>query len=224
VQVAVSRLRSLLDPGRTGPSAVRTSLAGYQLSTDRDAVDVWVFERAADEALLGTSPAARLALCDRALDLWAGDPYADCAAPLVSAEAARLEELHLGLHGARAGAMVRLGRPDAAVRMLAHVVPGQPYREDLWALLARAQYACDRQADALATLATLRARLAADLGVDPSPRTRALEEQVLRQDAALVAGSRPSPHPEIRHARPHQRARVGRCTASSVTPRSRVAV
>lgn len=60
-----------------------------------------------------------------------------------------------------------------------------PYREPRWALLARAQYAAGRQADALATLRTLRGTLADDLGIDPSPEVVALEAAMLRQDPSL---------------------------------------
>ena len=77
------------------------------------------------------------------------------------------------------------GIPAAAVRLLAAVAPEHPYREQLWALLARAQYACTRQADALTTLATLRSRLAEDLGVDPSPVVRDMERAILTQDPSL---------------------------------------
>ena len=81
----------------------------------------------------------------------------------------------------RAEALLALGHPATAARLLASVAPDHPYREQLWALLARAQYACARQADALATLATLRTRLAEDLGVDPSSAVRSTEQAILTQ-------------------------------------------
>ena len=87
------------------------------------------------------------------------------------------------MHEARAEALVALGHP-AAGRPTPRTdgAGSHPYRERLWALLARAQYACARQADALATLARLRTSLAEDLGVDPSPLVRAMEQRILAQD------------------------------------------
>ena len=56
----------------------------------------------------------------------------------------------------------------AAVRAEAQAT-ATPYREERWGLLARAQYAAGRQADALATIRTLRRTLGDELGIDPSP-------------------------------------------------------
>ena len=185
MQVAVSRLRSLLDPARSGRSVVQTTPAGYHLGAAPDAVDVWIFEDLVEQALAARSAVDRLVLGTRAAELWAGEPYAECQAMSLRAEATRLAELHVTVQECRADALLTLGHPAAAVRLLARHAPDHPYREQLWALLARAQYACARQADALATLATLRARLAEDLGVDPSPLVRSTEHAILTQDSAL---------------------------------------
>ncbi len=198
VQVVVSRLRALLDPGRSGPVRVATTPAGYHLEAEPGEVDVWVFEDLAERSLSASTPADRVVLGTRADELWAGEPYAECEAPSLRAEAARLVELHVTVQESRAEALLSLGHPAAAVRLLAPVVPVHPYREQLWALLARAQYACARQADALATLATLRSRLAEDLGVDPSPLVRAMEQSILAQDPGLTGGQDASPRTRIR--------------------------
>lgn len=206
VQVVVSRLRALLDPGRAGPASVETTPAGYHLVAERDAVDVWRFESLAESAVSAPTPADRLVRGTLAAELWVGDPYAECRAPSLRAEASRLVELHVTVQETRAEALLELGHPAAAVRLLAPVMPEHPYREQLWALLARAQYACARQADALATLATLRTRLAEDLGVDPSSVVRAMEQAILTQDPGLGAPSGIGSVP----ARHHSRVRVGR--------------
>jgi DNA-binding SARP family transcriptional activator len=187
VQVAVSRLRSLLDPTRTGQRDVHSGPAGYSLALDPALVDAWQFEELAELALSASTPADRLVLGTRADELWVGEPYAECRSPLLQAEATRLGELHVTVQEVRAEALLQLGHPAAAVRLLAPVAPEHPYREQLWALLARSQYACARQAEALATVATLRSRLAEDLGVDPSALVRATEQSILTQDPGLVA-------------------------------------
>ena len=211
VQVAVSRLRALLDPTRSGPVRVATSPAGYQLAAAMDEVDAWVFEDLAERALAAPTAADRLVLGTRATELWAGAPYAECQAPSLRAEATRLAELHLTVQESRAEALLELGHPAAAVRLLAPVAPEHPYREQLWALLARSQYACARQADALATLAELRSRLAEDLGVDPSSVVRSMEQAILAQDPGLTPVAPARAAPSVAHGR----VRVGRGSACS---------
>ena len=71
--------------------------------------------------------------------------------------------------------------------MLSPLVEGDLFRERLWSLLALALYRCDRQAEGLGTLRRLRGNLVEELGVDPSPSIRALEEDVLAQAPHLDA-------------------------------------
>ncbi|WP_276527274.1 AfsR/SARP family transcriptional regulator, partial [Nocardia cerradoensis] len=66
-----------------------------------------------------------------------------------------------------------------------------PWREDAWALLASALYQAGRQADSLSVLRRARAALADELGLDPGPRLRRLEADILAQDPRLEP--RPSP-------------------------------
>ncbi len=189
LQVAVSRLRTLLEPGREARTATRlvSTAAGYALRADVDVVDTWRFEAAAEAALVARSSEDRLSLSDQALASWSAAPYADDDAPMVRAEIGRLEELNLTLHEHRARTLLDLGRPEEAQRSLAELAPRHPFREQMWGLLALAQYQSSRQADALATLRTLRERLADELGVDPSQGIRDLEEGVLRQELAPAA-------------------------------------
>src|SRR4051812_39649438 len=83
VQVAVSRVRALLDPERTGRPTVESTPAGYRLVAATDEVDGWVFEDLAEQALSAPTPADRLVLGTRAAELWRGEPYAECHAPML---------------------------------------------------------------------------------------------------------------------------------------------
>jgi DNA-binding SARP family transcriptional activator len=197
LQVAVSRLRSQLEPerrARTGTRLVSTA-AGYSLVAETAEVDTWTFESLADQALRAVDPDERLRLADEARALWSTTPYADCDAPAVRSETTRLEELRLTVEELRARTLLELGRPDETLRDLAVLAPQHPYREPMWSLLALAQYQCSRQADALETLRRLRERLADELGVDPSAEIQQLEQQVLRQDPALAVATRTAPAP-----------------------------
>ena len=89
-------------------------------------------------------------------------------------------------------ARMRLGEP--VIGELEAAVAAHPYQERLWELLIAALYDGGRQADALAAYRRVRARLADDLGLEPGPRLRELERQVLEHDAGLraPAGNLPS--------------------------------
>ena len=54
-------------------------------------------------------------------------------------------------------------------------------QEQLWAHWMIALYRCGRQAKALRAYATLRATLADQVGLDPSPALRDLERAILEQ-------------------------------------------
>ncbi len=141
---------------------------------------------------------------ETALARWRGAPYADCAdTEWVRAEVERLDELRLSLIEARSAALLALGHPDRVATEVRPLAEQHPFREHLWSLLALAQYQTLRQADALATLRTLRARLDEDLGVDPSPEVQHLERDLLQQSphAPRRPGSScPRPHPPRRPA------------------------
>ncbi len=92
----------------------------------------------------------------------------------------------------RADAALRLGRAAQLVADLDQLTAQHPLREEAWRLLALALYQSGRQGDALAALRRARARLAEELGVDPGPALRQLEEDILAQAPQLSA---PAPTP-----------------------------
>ena len=98
---------------------------------------------------------------------------------------ARLEEVRLGLLEDVMAARVDLGAGGELVGELEALVEQHPLRERLWASLITALYRAGRQADALAAYTRVRRLLVDELGVEPGPDLRALEQQVLRQSAAL---------------------------------------
>ena len=101
---------------------------------------------------------------------------------------ARLEEVRLGLLEDMMAARVDLGAGGELVGELETLVSRHPLRERLWASLMTALYRGGRQADALAAYARVRRLLIDELGVEPGPDLRALEQQLLRQSAALGGG------------------------------------
>lgn len=79
------------------------------------------------------------------------------------------------------------------VTYLPELIAVHPFREHLWALYARALYQGGRQADALEALSRARQRLLEDLGLDPGPELKELEDKILRQDPALRTASKEEP-------------------------------
>ncbi|WP_446686793.1 AfsR/SARP family transcriptional regulator [Plantactinospora siamensis] len=139
------------------------------------------------------SPAALLAGLDRALGWWRGPAYAGLdEAPWALAERSRLDELRLRAVELRAEALLALGRPAEVVPELDAQVADRPWREESWRLLALALYRADRQGDALAVLRRAGDLLRDQLGIDPGPRLRRLETDILRQSAALLPQAAPA--------------------------------
>ncbi|MBM2615954.1 AAA family ATPase [Actinoplanes sp. LDG1-06] len=188
VQAYVSQTRRLL-----GRDLIVTRSPGYLAAAEDAELDLVRLPALLDEA--ADRPGDAVKLLTEAVELWRGDPLADLPDdPLVVAERARLADLHLLARQRRAVAWAAVGRTAEAVTELERLVAEQPLRESLWAALIEALYAAGRQADALDAYRRCARLLADELGIDPSPALRSLEQAVLRQDPAL------GPHP--RHAPP----------------------
>lgn len=190
VRTFVAALRRALEPERPPRAPARllvTDGPGYALRPDHASVDAWRFEDAvAASARLAAGEAE--ALLVEGLSWWRGPSFAEVAEQdWARAERARLAELRSVAVERLAEARLALGRPvDAVADLDAHVAV-HPWREDAWGLLALALYRGGRQGDALAVLRRARAMLVEQLGVDPGPRLRSLESDILRQAAHLDA-------------------------------------
>lgn len=185
LQSYVSHLRRALEPGRQAraPAEVLvTSPPGYALRLSRDAVDAWRFEDEVRQAAGLDDPAAAQARLASALASWRGAAFGEFSGlAWADLEAARLEELRLTAIEQQAEATLRLGRAAQVVADLGRLAAEQPLREETWRLLALALYQSGRQGDALAALRRARAHLATELGIDPGPALRSLEDDILAQ-------------------------------------------
>jgi predicted ATPase/DNA-binding SARP family transcriptional activator/Tfp pilus assembly protein PilF len=190
----VARLRRML-----GGDVVVATAAGYELAVDAESIDVHRFElfvRAAREE----EPRERAVDLRRALSLWRGAALADFVCePFAQSEAARLEELRLTALEERIDADLALGRGAELVAEVEALVEGNPLRERLRGQLMLALYRAGRQAEALAAYQDARRTLVDELGIEPSPALRELEQAILRQDEAVAAGDYLR---ELRSARP----------------------
>ncbi|WP_089153986.1 BTAD domain-containing putative transcriptional regulator [Micromonospora sp. NBS 11-29] len=183
VRTFVAALRRRLEPHRPPREPARllvTDGPGYALRAAPDTVDAWRFEDTVTGAA-DALPRPTLDRLDAALGWWRGPGYAGVDRPWADAERARLDQLRLTAVERRAEALLALGRAADAVPDLDAHAAAHPWREDGWRLLALALYHAGRQADALAVLRRARELLRDRLGLDPGPRLRRLETDLLRQ-------------------------------------------
>ncbi len=200
VQVYVSRLRKEL-----GEGVLVTRGGGYALEVDADQVDADRFERLAAEgreALDQGDPHGAAEHLRGALELWRGPPLADFAyEPFAQNEVARLDELHLVVVENRVEADLALGRHAALVGELEALVAEHPTRERLRGQLMLALYRSGRQSEALESYQDARRTLDAELGLEPGPELRELEQEILNQDQAIAAPPRGGPAASSRRRR-----------------------
>ena len=190
LQMGVLRLRRALAPldGENG-SRLRTVSGGYLLDVHADELDAEVFAarfRDGRRALQEGDPAKARELLGDALGLWRGPPLAEIAfEDFAQGEIRRLEELRLSALETRIDADLHVGRHAELIPELERVLADQPTREPIAGQLMTALYREGRQADALDVYHRTRSRLAEDLGLEPGPALKTLQDQVLSQDPAL---------------------------------------
>ncbi|MGC5541737.1 AfsR/SARP family transcriptional regulator [Streptomyces griseus] len=180
LQALVGRLRRAL-----GRSAVDSVAGGYRLAAPPDAVDLHRFERLAGEgsrALTDGDAASALAVLGEALALWNGPALADL--PDRTATASRWEARRLDARRAAFGALLALGRPEAALPELAALCDAHPLDEPLQVLRITALRDAGRPAEALAAYEEVRTLLDDRLGTAPGPSLRALHADLLHQEPA----------------------------------------
>lgn len=188
LQVHVSQLRKAL-----GASAIETRGDAYAIHAPAGAVDLDTFEQLAEagRSRLGAGrPAEALEPLSAALALWRGDALEGLDEPGLTPARARLEELRVVVHELLADARIAIGDTVSALPELTLLAHRYPLREGIQERLMLALYRSGRQADALAVFRSLRARLHDELGLEPRRRVRALEQAILRQDAALETPGR----------------------------------
>jgi DNA-binding SARP family transcriptional activator len=190
VRTFVAALRRALEPDRPPRAPARllvTEGAGYALRAAPEAVDARRFERTV-AAVASAPPVDALVRLDAALSWWRGPAYDGLGDEAwARIERARLAELRLHAVERLAEARLAIGRAAEAVPDLDAHVADHPWREEGWRLLALALYRSGRQGDALAVLRRARELLDEQLGVEPGPELRRLEDDVLHHAERLAA-------------------------------------
>lgn len=182
VQIYVSGLRKVLPP-----DTLITRGAGYSIRLDQhDELDLHEFERLQAAAKREPDPATKAALLTQALELWRGPALAEFSSePFAKPEGDRLEELRTSALEDRIDADLELGRAAEVAPELEALTTRYPLRERLRGQLMLALYRSGRHGEALAAFQQFRATLDQELGLEPSPGLRALEQQILTHDEDL---------------------------------------
>ncbi len=181
LQALVSRLRRAV-----GSDTVVTRAPGYFLDVPPEAVDAARFRVLVDGAGGETDPAVRSRLFGEALSLWRGLAFAEFPfEEFAQRESSALEELRLAAIEGRIAADLESGGGAELLPELEQLVATHPLRESLRASQMLALYRAGRQAEALRAYTAARDVLGEELGIEPGPELRALEESILMQDASL---------------------------------------
>ncbi|MEV5876930.1 BTAD domain-containing putative transcriptional regulator [Streptomyces sp. NPDC052101] len=195
LQAHISRLRRKLrglEPDRPA-SRVTIHPSGYRLTVAEGELDAAEFIRAvrqAEAAEPGDAERSARLLRD-ALGLWRGPVFGGFAGgTLCQLAGARYEEYRMRAMELRFDAELRSGRHAAVLAELAEAHTNHPLRERFCEQLMIALYCSGRQADALDVFRRMRAHLDVELGIQPSPALRRVENAILCHDPALAGDAR----------------------------------
>ncbi|HSS53240.1 MAG TPA: BTAD domain-containing putative transcriptional regulator [Gaiellales bacterium] len=183
VQHHVTRLRAAL-----GQDAIIASPDGYTL-TDAE-VDALRFEELLGAARVAIREGDAFGASDAvaaALELWRGPALQGLTdTAWISSEARRLEALHVDALEEHFEVALARGEHREVVAELRSVLVENPFRERLWSQQMLALYRSGRQADALDVFQEARRVLSDELGLEPGPELRRLQEAILAQDPAIA--------------------------------------
>ena len=205
IQVHVSAIRKILRAGASGNgTTVRTSASGYALAVEAEQIDARRFEgliHQGQQALADDAAVSRQRF-EEALALWRGPPLADLrGSEFAEREAQRLEDLRTLAAEGLVEARLASGEDAELIATITDLVAANPLRERPRRLLMLALYRNGRHAEALAAYRD-GCRALDEIGLQPGPELRKLEQAILRHDPSLDvrstdAGGRA---PDIREA------------------------
>jgi DNA-binding SARP family transcriptional activator len=209
MRVYVSAIRRRLRTAAGEEVFVRTLSSGYALDVSTERIDARRFERLLSDAqnLLASEPARARRRFEEALALWRGPPLAEFGdSRSLTQEARRLEELQTrGVEGL-VEARLAVGEHAEVIGALTGLLATDPLRERPRRLLMLALYRGGRHAEALAAYRDACTALD-EIGLQPGPELRQLEQAILRHDPSLAA---PRPAAQVATADPDPSAPVSR--------------
>ncbi|MEV6977527.1 BTAD domain-containing putative transcriptional regulator [Kitasatospora sp. NPDC093806] len=195
VRNMVGLLRRALSPSPgpgPGPgSPIRTDGPGYLLDPDGLRIDAREFAAGVDAA--GRAGAGEAERLREALELWRGPALDGLPGRALATVAAGLEEQRMVALERLFEVELAAGRHDRIIPELIGLVGDSPLRDGLVRHLLTALLRSGRRAEGLAAYRRYAAHLARELGLDPAPGLRALQQELLDPGARSEPGAPPSP-------------------------------
>lgn len=187
IQIYISELRRAF--GKVSPNQViHTRPPGYLIEVDSGSIDARRFEHLVESGSVQLSDGDRSAgveMLRSALQMWR-PPLSDFTyEEFAQNDVRRLLQLRLGAAEELASYELSQGRHREVQLLVSEVLREDPLRERCYELRMLALYRSGRHAEALRTYDELRTVLAEQLGLDPSPRMRQLQERILLHDPEL---------------------------------------
>jgi DNA-binding SARP family transcriptional activator len=187
LQVYMTRLRHRLEDAEGATLISRQG--SYLLDVDDDSVDLYRFRRLRDQArAIAESGDDEYALDHhrQAAELCRAEPLADLSGGWAERTRHNLEQELLSAAFARIDLELKHGNHADVLRELSDLTERHPLDERPVERLMKALYRCGRQAEALEVYRRAHDLFAAELGTDPGPGLRRLQQQILRGDPDLL--------------------------------------
>jgi predicted ATPase/DNA-binding SARP family transcriptional activator len=185
VQVYVSRLRDALGDRERIVAQTRS----YRLRAEPEEVDLARFRAllAEGKSVSNKEPERAAELLREALALWRGRALADLDGEAgVRDVVLELEELKQEGLELLMDAELAAGKSSELIPEIERLIAEYPAAERLRTQLMLALYCSGRQQDALDAYQRAREALLHELGLEPSPKLKQLEQAILRQDPSLI--------------------------------------
>ena len=189
LQTYVWNLRKLL-----GARTIVRQPPGYMINIGLGELDVDVFTRAVQEggrSLAAGRPDSAVVTLRSALALWDGAALGGATKALIQYEGPALDEQLLAAYEQIFDAELSLGRHVQVIAELRRLIEEYPYRERLTGQLMRALHRSGRTVDALSVYAAIRARLALEFDIAPSPHLQELYGRLRGRDSLTSAVESP---------------------------------
>ncbi|MFF0338339.1 BTAD domain-containing putative transcriptional regulator [Kribbella sp. NPDC004875] len=193
------QLRKALPPLGEQGQRIESRSKAYRIRVEAGELDsdrMQALLAAGDEALASGDSGTALKHLESAQSLWRGTPYEGLVTDGHQPEVVRLTELHWSVRERLADALLGTARLADAIALSKSLTTEDPLREKNWARLVMAYRDAGRRADALATYQKARTALVDELGTEPGPELRALQQQLLTdvpEEPAQPEPAKPEP-------------------------------
>jgi DNA-binding SARP family transcriptional activator len=176
------QLRRTLPPLGADGQRIESRSKAYRIRVEAGELDsdrLQALLAAGGDALTAGDAPTALKHLESAQSLWRGTPYEGLVTDQHQPEVTRLAELRWAVRERLADALIGTARFADAVALCKSLTTEDPLRETNWARLLVAYRDAGRRADALATYQKARAALVDELGTEPGPELRALQQELL---------------------------------------------